>query len=288
MTYKRPAILEDTIQKLFNQSVPPLKILIVDNDPEKSAEEICRKFPGQDISYFPVGYNSGPAGAAYYGLKILAAEGWGWIGWIDDDDPPIFIDTFERLINLGNAHKRCACVGVVGHRLNKEYGIIERLGDHELEGDGFVVVDTIAGGMSKIINGAVIVSTGILPDESLFFGFEELDFDLKLGNAGYDLIAEKNLYLKHRIHFNRLGKQRSRIIINERILRRQYFSSRNMLIIMLNNKFYRALIFCFLKVIVKGVSGFQRGLKIGRKSFYYHFLAIGNFLTNRRGNPFFN
>jgi len=100
ITFRRSALLNDTINKLLLQSQPPDKILIIDNDPEKSAEYLLHKFPGKKISYFSVGYNSGPAGAAYYGLKILAEEGWEWIAWVDDDNPPVLPNQLERIMNI--------------------------------------------------------------------------------------------------------------------------------------------------------------------------------------------
>ena len=100
MTYQRKEILADTIQKLLEQTKPPSKILIVDNDPEKSASKISESFPEININYHAAGYNSGPAGAAYYALKILFEEGWQWILWMDDNDPPHFKNVIENILQI--------------------------------------------------------------------------------------------------------------------------------------------------------------------------------------------
>ena len=97
MTFKRTNSLGQTIDKLRLQSAPPAHILIIDNDPERSADLVSRE---KNCEYFAVGYNSGPAGAAYHGLKILFEQGWNWVLWVDDDDPPVFDNQIERLIEL--------------------------------------------------------------------------------------------------------------------------------------------------------------------------------------------
>ena len=94
MTYRRPEILQDTINKLLNQTSPPQKILIIDNDPLKSAYTIAENNIHKNVDYLAVGYNSGPAGAAKRGLEVLSAKGFSWVAWIDDDNPPIFENIF--------------------------------------------------------------------------------------------------------------------------------------------------------------------------------------------------
>ena len=59
MTYKRTAILEDTIRILYNQSHPPQKILIVDNDPALSAKDIVSKFSDFKIDHGVVCWSNG-------------------------------------------------------------------------------------------------------------------------------------------------------------------------------------------------------------------------------------
>jgi len=125
MTFERATILEETLGKIFSQTVSPEKILIVDNSITKDTEELISKLNNPKVIYHKVGYNSGPAGAAKIGLTILASEGYDWIYWGDDDDPPFFNDTFEILLKVALSDSKCGCVGSVGQFLNKRTGFIK-------------------------------------------------------------------------------------------------------------------------------------------------------------------
>ena len=71
-TNKRVSVLESTFEKLFIQSFPPVELIIIDNDPKQSAAILVEKLNYLTIKYYGVGYNSGPAGAAKYGLQLLS------------------------------------------------------------------------------------------------------------------------------------------------------------------------------------------------------------------------
>jgi GT2 family glycosyltransferase len=284
MTYQRVATLESTIKALLNQSCPPQKILIVDNDPDKSAEVLLSKFSNILVEYHPVGYNSGPAGAAKIGLEILSTQGYKWIGWIDDDDPPIYNDTFEILLKKAELTDNCGCVGVVGQFFNKGNGLMVRVPDDELEGNGVLEVDTIAGGMCKIVRAEVCSKGKVFPDTSFFYGFEELDFDLRMQEAGYVLVVDKELYKRHRVKFNRIGLQvkRGQKKDKNRIWR-DYYSIRNSLIIQQKNKLFSAFFITIMRSVLKIISGFRYGVTYGNANARVILHALIHFLLGKRG-----
>ena len=284
MTYQRVATLESTIDSLLSQTYPPQKILIVDNDPSRSAEVLMLKFSGRPIDYHAVGYNSGPAGAAKIGLEMLSTQGYKWIGWIDDDDPPIYNDTFEILLKKAELTDNCGCVGVVGQFFNKGNGLMVRVPDDELEGNGVLEVDNIAGNMCKIINADVCLKKKVYPDESLFFGFEELDFDLRMQEAGYVLVVDKELYKRHRVKFNRIGLKIKRgIKKDEKRIWRDYYSIRNSLIILKKNKLFSAFFITIMRSFLKVISGFRYGIAYGIANARVILYAIIHFLLGKRG-----
>ena len=284
MTYKRTAILEDTIKILFNQSHPPQKILIVDNDPDLSAKDIVTKFPEFKILYHAIGHNSGPAGAAKAGLEILTKEGYKWIAWMDDDDPPIFKDTFEILLKIAANNEYCGCVGTVGQYFDKKKGMMVRVSDKELDKAGTLEVDNIAGGMCKIVNADVCIKGNVFPDASLFYGFEELDFDIRLQNAGYTLLVDKELYKKHRIYFNRIDLNKTRGDKKAvKRLWREYYSTRNSLIILSKNKCKQALCFSFFRSLFKIIFGFRYGFRYGILNSQIIIKALLHFFSGKRG-----
>jgi GT2 family glycosyltransferase len=284
MTYKRVTTLENSINALLNQTCPPQKILIVDNDPEKSAEVLLSKFSHILVEYHAVGYNSGPAGAAKVGLEMLSIQGYKWIAWMDDDDPPIFEDTFAILLKIASANERCGCVGNVGQYFNKNYGLMVRVPDHQLEGNGIFEVDNIAGNMCKIINADLCVKENVYPDPSLFFGFEELDFDLRIQQAGYVLLVDKELYKRHRVYWNRtdlIMKKGKKKDLNR--LKRDYYSIRNSLIIMKKNQLWFAWLHTFFRALNKIVLGFRFGINYGFKNAKVVFYALFHFCMGKKG-----
>jgi GT2 family glycosyltransferase len=285
MTYKRVSILETTIEKIFNQTYPPQKIVVVDNDPEKSASVVISKFPNHSISYHSIGYNSGPAGAANAGLEILIKEGYQWIAWMDDDDPPVFENTFEILLQTAVANEKCGCVGTVGQYFNKKNGLMVRVADSELEGSGTLTVDNIAGGMCKIVNAAVCTKANVFPDSSLFYGFEELDFDLRLQREGYVLLVDKELYKKHRVYYNRVGLHYVRGLKKDmNRLWREYYSTRNSLIILWKNDYYQALFISFFRFFIKLFTSFRYGVRYGILTCRMIIKALLHFFIGKRGS----
>ncbi len=284
MTYKRNSTLLETIKLLFDQTLPPEKILIVDNDPNQGAKIVLDSFPNQNIEYYSVGYNSGPAGASAIGLSLLAKQGYKWIAWIDDDDPPQYKDVFQILLETGNTSPDCGCVGMVGQYFDRKKGIIVRVNDAEIKGKGALEVDIIAGGMMKIINSKVVIEKNILPDPSLFFSFEDLDFDLNLQNNGYKLLVNKELYYNARLKHNNIGIKKQRGLKKDiNVLWREYYSLRNLFIIQTKNKLYRANFFTFFRMLYKIISGFKYGLSYGLKNSKHLSLAFFHFIINKRG-----
>jgi GT2 family glycosyltransferase len=284
MTYRRNSTLETTIAALFKQTYPPEKVVIVDNDIEFSAKPILELLPNYPLEYYNVGYNSGPAGASRKGLEILTAQEYKWIAWVDDDDPPVFDNCFELLLQVGENAPNCGCVGAVGHYFDRRNGIITRVPDDELLKPGIIEVDQIAGGMCKIVASKVVSEKNILPDEKLFFSFEDLDFDLKIQNGGYKLYASRNLYLNHRTKFKTQGivKQRGNKKDTNKLWR-DYYSTRNILFILSHNKLTLALIKTLFRSGIKVFLGFRFGLHYGTKNAQYIFRAILDFSLNKKG-----
>lgn len=72
------------------------KILVVDNSESDVTKEAIEKLGYENLEYYRVGYNSGPAGGSKIGLEKLSAEGYDWIYWGDDNNPPRDETVFRR------------------------------------------------------------------------------------------------------------------------------------------------------------------------------------------------
>ncbi len=92
LTYRRPEGLARLLDGLaglaFSGEPPELRIIIVDNDPDRSARAFCderaRSFP------WPLEYRHEPTPgiAPARNAALEAARGADWIAFIDDDEVP--------------------------------------------------------------------------------------------------------------------------------------------------------------------------------------------------------
>lgn len=229
ITYNRPEILLKTIKKVFDQSFPPEMLWIIDNSDNLETDHVIAGLMDPRIRYFRMGFNTGPAGAAAKGLQLCAHEGVDWIFWGDDNDPPFRNDCFERLLDIKDQNPFVGILGVVGHFFDRKKGITKRIQSRLLQKKSTLEVDTIAGGMCMLINKKV-VEEGILPNADLFFGFEELDFCLKVSRKGFILLVDCGLFLQAREKFNKMDFEKP-LYIKKKNLEREYYSLRNLLFI---------------------------------------------------------
>ena len=288
MTFERTHLINDTIDKLLVQSLPPEKILIIDNSITSKTQEFFSTYKNPKVEYFRVGKNLGPAGAAKIGLERLSQDGFKWIYWGDDDDPPFFKDNFEVLLNLADSIPDCGCVGAVGQYFNRKNGLIERVLDEELQKTGELKVDTIAGNMSKIIKADVVLKNKVLPDESLFFGMEELDYDLRMQKAGYNLYVDRSMYLRYRTQSNHLGKNVKRGLKKDSSrMQRDYYSTRNGLFIFKKNGLILALLINIFRIFYKMITSFKYGSNYGKRYSKYLWKALRHFLKGKKGRVVF-
>ncbi|MGE0929689.1 glycosyltransferase [Peijinzhouia sedimentorum] len=286
MTYKREEILQKTIEKLLAQSLPPSKILIVDNDPDCSAKLVWQQLTHPQIAYHSVGYNSGPAGAAFHGLNILFEEGWEWVLWMDDDDPPLFKDSMEELFNIPQQYSeptKIGMLGAVGVLFDAAQAKTIRLDDDQLQ--GIIEVDNIAGSQLPLIHRRVW-EAGILPSPELFFGFEELDFSLAIKRAGFNiLVSGENLH-RHREYANRLNFSRGLYAKKDiQKLWREYYTLRNLIHILIKKeKNWLGVFRLWFKGIFKSIYGFRYGFAYGWLNLQYLHLGFWHGFTEKLGN----
>lgn len=151
ITFRRPGVLRATLQEILRQTRPPDKILIIDNGDCEETRAVAKEL-GADYHAFPE--NAGPAGASEYALSRLAQEGFDWLYWGDDDDPPRSENLFERILTHAvEAPPDVAGFGEVGARFNWKVGEIYRIADAELH--GLVDCDYIGGGQQFFLRGEV-------------------------------------------------------------------------------------------------------------------------------------
>lgn len=280
MTYERPEVLLKTIHNLREQTFPPELILIVDNSISRSTEILLNKYQFSNLDYFRVGYNSGPAGASKIGLENLTVLGYDWIYWGDDDDPPrdnsVFEHLFQGIKELQDNGEKLGIFGGKGGHFNKFSGKIQSLSNKELKACKFVEVDSVPGGHTLLVNSEVI-KAGALPDEKLFFGFEEFDFCLQVKNKGFKNYVDAQSWLKVRKNANLVQdnyRWTGKSFGSEESLKREFYSTRNLLNIFFKNRFLFPFLNLLLKSIGKMFVGFRYGPSYGKKMCRIQFMAI--------------
>jgi GT2 family glycosyltransferase len=276
ITKDRPYELIETIKLLLSQSFPPIYILVVDNGNQTESKDQINVLNDTRVSHHSIGYNAGPAGGAYWGMKLLFEKGYDWVLWVDDDDPPRFDNLIEDLFDIvhHNDNKYLGMIGAVGERFNRNRGKIVRLKDEQLK--GFLEVDTVSGNMFPLVSKRIFEKE-ILPNKKLFFGFEELDFGLSLKRAGFIILTSGTLHLKHRIEASRLNfvanKNHKKLYSS---LWREYYSARNLVFILFHQeKSLIGTLHFICRNILKSFVVFRHGFAYGTKA--SSFILMGLF-----------
>lgn len=281
ISYHRPDTVVATIQALFAQSYPPDFVWVIDNSENLETDHAVAGLLDGRIRYHRMGYNAGPAGGAAKGLELCTRDGAEWIYWGDDNDPPFRSDCFERLLAIRDVNPFCGVLGAVGHFFDRKKGVIKRIQTRLLEKKDWVEVDSIAGGMCMLVS-AEVVKAGVHPDKDLFFGFEELDFCLKVSRKGFALVVDCKLFLEAREKSGRLDFERP-VYQPKNNLAREYYSLRNLLHIsdtLTLGTMRKQLVG---KWLAKALYGYRYGPAYGWKNMRMIFLAFWHYLRGIKG-----
>lgn len=285
MTYERPTILQKTIEKIMCQTLVPEKILVVDNSESDTTKQVVEGLADPRVVYHRTGFNAGPAGAARIGLTQLAGEGYRWIYWGDDDNPPVIENTFERLLTMGDEligrGIKVGALGVTGSYFSRFRCTLSRIEQGRVQPTN--EVDVIPA--NKLIIHSSVVQAGIIPNSDLFFGFEEMDFSLKMRSQGFHLICHGELLKQHRELFGREKSKEVRFETDNEYQRlRRYYGYRNMLFILFHtNHYYWASMILIVRILMRSLLNIRFGLAYFRRNGRVYWLAITDGLSGRLG-----
>jgi hypothetical protein len=129
-----------------------------------------------------------------------------WVVTLDDDRLTGTPGAIGRLRDLGEWLRArgapVGAVGLVGSRFDRRRGRLLRPTDAELVGP--LTVDYVAGNQLPTIRVAAIREIGTF-DPKLFFGFDDLDFCLRLRKHGYRVYTDGRETMLARLAFGRQG-----------------------------------------------------------------------------------
>jgi GT2 family glycosyltransferase len=235
ITFHRASILRETLKTILNQTRRPDVVLVVDNGNSVRTQEVVKEFARDNVVYYPLDKNLGPAGASAEALRWLRREGYEWVYWGDDDNPPNTADTLERLAAIASSQgKDVGGIGAVGSLFDWEKGELRRIPDEELS--GLLDVDVISGSSHFLMRSDVTDKAGF-PDARLFFGFYEPEFCLRIRKAGYRLIVDGDLAYRYRSMFRRLGIVQKPTLVSRyhyKNMWQRYYRTRNVIFMMRN------------------------------------------------------
>lgn len=245
VTYQRPDAFRYSLEHIFNQTPPGIsKLVVIDNDPSAGAAEVVEEYRsrGMNVDYLPSRENLGPAGGRAVGSKHLLEEA-------DDDDWVMFFDDrraiprtnlIEELARFAEAtfesDPSTAGVGLIGTRFDTSRALARRPDDEELAGP--VKVDSLHGGRFPMYRAAVVRKLGV-DNPKLLYGWVELEFGLRLKEAGHTLYMHGTLWKELRDTVAPLRRSRPRLRLAAGPLEpRRYYALRNMIRLLLDRGRY--------------------------------------------------
>jgi glycosyltransferase involved in cell wall biosynthesis len=235
VTYRRPAELELSLRAIDRQTRALDELVVVDNggDAEEMVQDLAPK-----ATYVRAWDNLGPAGGIAIGMERILdiADDHDWVFTFDDNDWATDPELFARLVayaeRMREADPATGAVGRSGVRFDIQRGQIVRVPDSELRGP--VLVDCVAGNQFPLYSVAAVRDVGMFRTE-LFYGFEELEFGLRLRRSGHRIYVEGELWYEGREELGRLQlrKRPARRLHREPDWKR-YYSIRNLIAILLD------------------------------------------------------
>jgi len=211
----------------MGQSRPPESVLIVDNGADPAVQQLAAQLPR--TSYVATADNVGPAGAIAAGMGQLLSQAQpdDWILLVDDDDPPPFDGVLERLRSLASsAPPDVGVVGLTGARFSAWRGRLVRVRDDQLS--GLTDVDYMGNGQMPHYRVRAVLDAGVF-DPDFFFGFEELEYGLRLRSRGWRLVLSADLTMYVRACHGRTGLGRYARSGTAHPSWRRYYSARNLI-----------------------------------------------------------
>jgi rhamnopyranosyl-N-acetylglucosaminyl-diphospho-decaprenol beta-1,3/1,4-galactofuranosyltransferase len=210
VTFRRPAALAITLERLAEQDRRLDRLVVVDNAPTKESRLAVAGAVGiaDAIDHLEQTDNLGFTGGVAAGMRHVLglADDRDWIVVLDDDDPVPYPTVFSELERFAERmlaeDPRTAGVGISGGRFDWRRGRISRVPDVELHGP--VLVDHVAGNQVPYYLVSAVRDAGTFY-APLFFGLSEIEFGLRVTRAGYHFYAHGDLWRQRREAAGRMG-----------------------------------------------------------------------------------
>jgi GT2 family glycosyltransferase len=230
VTHNRPQLLLQALAALRAQTRPLDSIYVVDNASDCPVEQLIDGIGDTATVVLRSDTNIGGAGGFALGMAKAFAAGHDWI-WLLDDDALARPDALAKLLaaldNLGERARPGAVCGAVREfgdlalqhrrRYHRPTGL-ERSLPREAYAGPPCRVDT-ASFVGFLVSAAAVAEAGF-PDRSLFLGYDDTEYSLRLGRAGLTVWLVPDSVIEH------LRERRARLRAGP-FGRKHYFTIRN-------------------------------------------------------------
>lgn len=230
VTFNRPEKLNLTLKAILGCGWDFAYIFVADNGRSAATEAVVRGWADRlPVDYHAMSDNLGPAGGAAHGFRELIDRGAEYVTWSDDDES-FGGGRFDRLMAVFDQSDRIGAVGRSGYYWSWRTGQLSRVPDEDLS--GATVVDCINGGGSQLTVKSEVVEAVGLPRADLFWGFEDIEYSLRIARAGYTLAIDGDGLLSRRAAAGRLGAVSGTSRSRAELGMREYYDNRNYLAVM--------------------------------------------------------
>ncbi|AXB45862.1 glycosyltransferase [Amycolatopsis albispora] len=187
VTRHRRELLADSLKVIAAQTRPVDHLVVVDNGPDQSAEDVVAAFP-LPYTYLPSHRNLGGAGGFALGMLHALSLGADWVWLADDDGRPADENVLSVLLEVAERRNLAEVSPVVSNIENPDKlafplrrGLTWKRSAAEL-GDDFLP------GIASLMNGALFRSSTLdvvgVPDLRLFFRGDEVELHRRLVRSG--------------------------------------------------------------------------------------------------------
>ena len=217
ITWNRKEDVLETVKSVYEQDYSNFEIIVVDNGSDDgTVDAITKTCP--DVRLIPFTYNKGVSHARNAGISIARGE---IMLFLDSDASP----ARDAVVNIVKKMKAEPQIGVINSKIVNAYtGKIDNIAgwvysenDKASQDMEFLSFSFSEGGC--VIRKEVFDKIGLFW-ERLFFGYEGMEFSLRVLDAGYDILYYPSSLIYHRAspHSRIKGGDRDKLLFQSCLL----------------------------------------------------------------------
>lgn len=193
VTHRRPEELARSLEMLTTQTVPPEKVIVIDND-DSGDSRVHYVVAAQDIPsiYLNSRRNLGGAGGFALGILLALAHGADWVWLADDDGRAQDTRVLATLLACAKKHRLAEVSPMVCNMDDPERlafplrrGLVWRRRTSELRTEPG---QDLLPGIASLFNGALFAASALevigIPDTRLFIRGDEVEMHRRLVRSG--------------------------------------------------------------------------------------------------------